>query len=123
MISFFVPQLGSQIYTMGGMTTTLHLLADHPGTYPGLSANFSGDGFSDMHFDAVALAPDDFARWLAGVRGGGVALDAARYASLARPGVAASAATYAPVAPGLFETILAETSKAPAAATMSGMGE
>ena len=46
MNSFFVPQLGSQIYTMGGMTTHLSLLADKPGEYPGFSANFSGDGFS-----------------------------------------------------------------------------
>src|SRR5580693_2662299 len=44
MNSFFVPQLGSQIYTMGGMTTHLNLLADKPGEYPGFSANFSGDG-------------------------------------------------------------------------------
>src|SRR5499427_7717421 len=49
MNSFFVPQLGSQIYTMGGMTTHLNLLADQPGEYPGFSAMFSGDGFSDMH--------------------------------------------------------------------------
>jgi len=123
MNSFFVPQLGSQIYTMGGMTTTLHLLADHPGTYAGLSANFSGDGFSDMRFDAVALAPDEFARWLAGVRSAAAPLDAAHYAALARPGVAAATATYAPVAPGLFETILADTSKAPAATTMPAMGD
>ena len=39
MNSFFMPQLGSQIYTMGGMTTHLNLLADHPGEYPGFSAN------------------------------------------------------------------------------------
>ncbi len=44
MNSFFVPQLGGQIYTMSGMVTRLHLQADHPGTYPGLSAMFSGDG-------------------------------------------------------------------------------
>ena len=51
MNSFFIPQLGSQIYTMPGMTTQLNLLADQPGTYDGLSAQFSGDGFSDMRFD------------------------------------------------------------------------
>ena len=50
MNSFFVPQLGSQIYAMGGMTTHLSLLADEPGEYPGFSANFSGDGFSEMRF-------------------------------------------------------------------------
>src|SRR6266568_603266 len=48
MNSFFVPQLGGQIYTMAGMTTRLHLQAEHSGTYRGLSAQFSGDGFSDM---------------------------------------------------------------------------
>jgi cytochrome o ubiquinol oxidase subunit II len=30
MNSFFIPQLGSQIYAMGGMTTHLNLLADNP---------------------------------------------------------------------------------------------
>ena len=49
MNTFFVPQLGSMIYTMNGMTTQLNLQADHPGTFHGLSAHFSGDGFSDMH--------------------------------------------------------------------------
>src|SRR6266436_5448882 len=48
MNSFFVPQLGSQIYTMSGMATHLQLQADHPGNYPGMSAQFSGDGFADM---------------------------------------------------------------------------
>src|SRR6266851_9924441 len=33
MNSFFIPQLGSQIYAMSGMTTHLNLLADRPGEY------------------------------------------------------------------------------------------
>src|SRR6201995_1000453 len=37
MNSFFVPQLGSQIYTMAGMVTRLHLQAGHLGTFRGLS--------------------------------------------------------------------------------------
>ena len=44
MNSFFVPQLGSQIYTMAGMTSELNLLADTPGVYRGLSAQFSEIG-------------------------------------------------------------------------------
>src|SRR5580658_9447390 len=63
MNSFFVPQLGSQIYTMAGMATQLNLLAGQPGDYPGLSTNFSGDGFSDMRFTVKALAAGDFAGW------------------------------------------------------------
>src|SRR5262245_51183876 len=50
MNSFFVPQLGGQIYTMAGMVTRLHLQADHTGSYRGMSANYSGAGFSDMYF-------------------------------------------------------------------------
>jgi cytochrome o ubiquinol oxidase subunit 2 len=118
MNSFFVPQLGSQIYTMAGMTTTLHLQADHPGTYAGLSAQFSGEGFSDMRFDAVAMPPAQFAQWLASARANADTLDATRYAALARPGVPASAATFGHVAPGLFQTILA-TSVKPPASTMA----
>src|SRR5207237_5215896 len=75
MNSFFVPQLGSQIYTMGGMTTHLNLLADEPGEYPGFSANFSGDGFSEMRFLAKAVLAGDFNAWLEKVRGTGSALD------------------------------------------------
>jgi cytochrome o ubiquinol oxidase subunit II len=114
MNSFFVPQLGSQIYTMGGMTTTLHLQADQPGTYAGLSANFSGAGFSDMRFEAVALPPAQFDQWLAGVRGGAQPLDAAHYAELARPAIAATPASYSRVDPRLFERILSETAGASA---------
>ena len=45
MNSFFIPQLGSQIYTMAGMQTQLHLIANSVGTYAGESSNFSGPGF------------------------------------------------------------------------------
>ena len=113
MNSFFVPQLGSQIYTMPGMTTTLHLQADRPGTYEGLSAQFSGDGFSDMRFDAVALAPVAFDAWVAQTRARPDALDAQAFAALARPGPAAGTAAWGHVAPDLFQSILATTVKSP----------
>ncbi len=71
MNSFFVPQLGSQIYTMYGMTTRLNLVADNPGTYPGLSAQFSGSGFSDMRFDVEAVSPDRFSAWIGETRARG----------------------------------------------------
>src|SRR4051812_41394474 len=62
MNSFFVPQLGGQIYTMAGMVTRLHLQADHPGTYPGLSSNYSGAGFADMRFNVDAMSAENFAK-------------------------------------------------------------
>src|ERR1700743_1627805 len=79
MNSFFVPQLGSQIYTMAGMTTQLNLLASRAGNFSGLSAQFSGDGFSDMRFDVRAVAPGEYRAWLDSTRAGADHLDVARY--------------------------------------------
>ena len=71
MNSFFVPQLGGQIYTMAGMVTRLNVQADHTGSYRGLSAQYSGGGFSDMHFAVAAVSTEDFDKWAATARGGG----------------------------------------------------
>ena len=106
MNSFFVPQLGSQIYTMAGMITRLHLQADHPGTYRGFSAQFSGDGFSDTHFDTDAVSEEKFAQWIETARSAGQQLNAETYADLAKPSAAMAAFTYRSVAPGLFGSIL-----------------
>src|SRR5262249_5358812 len=65
MNSFFVPRLGGQIYTMAGMVTRIHLQADHIGTYRGMSANYSGAGFSDMVFNVDAVTAERFAQWVA----------------------------------------------------------
>ena len=109
MNSFFVPQLGSQIYTMAGMTSQLNLQADQPGTYPGLSAQFSGEGFSDMHFDVRALSSDAFEAWLSTARASQAALDQPTYAKLSEPSSAVAATTYRGVEPTLFEAIVNQT--------------
>jgi cytochrome o ubiquinol oxidase subunit II len=106
MNSFFVPQLGSQIYTMAGMINRLHLQADYSGTYRGFSAQFSGEGFSDMHFDADAVTSEKFVQWLDSVRSAGLELNAKTYADLAKPSAAVVPFTYRSVALGLFEQIL-----------------
>lgn len=106
MNSFFVPQLAGQIYTMAGMTTRLHLQADHPGTYRGLSAQYSGGGFADMRFAVDAVPAEAFAQWIEAARRNGPMLDAQAYAELAKPSSAVAPFTYRSVAPGLFGTIL-----------------
>jgi len=106
MNSFFVPQLGSQIYTMAGMVTRLHLQADHPGTYRGLSAQFSGDGFADMRFNVEAVPAEGFAQWVAATSSAGPVLDAQAYADLAKPSSAVAPFTYRAVVPNLFNGIL-----------------
>jgi cytochrome o ubiquinol oxidase subunit II len=108
MNAFFVPKLGSMIYTMNGMTTQLHLQADKPGTYPGLSSHYSGDGFSDMHFDTVALPADQFAGWAAGVKGKGPVLDVPTYTEFARQSQNLTPFTYGAVAPNLFQAITSQ---------------
>jgi cytochrome o ubiquinol oxidase subunit II len=106
MNSFFIPQLGGQIYTMAGMMTRVHLQADHAGTYRGLSSNYSGAGFSDMHFNVDAVPADSFAQWAAATRTTGPVLDTHTYADLAKPSQAVAPFTYRAVVPGLFSGIV-----------------
>jgi cytochrome o ubiquinol oxidase subunit 2 len=112
MNSFFVPQLGSQIYTMAEMTSQLSLQADQPGDYMGLSAQFSGQGFSRMTFTVTALPPADFARWVANAKATGPALDIPTYKKLSQPS-APTPMTYGSAPPGLFDSIVEEQLTSP----------
>jgi cytochrome o ubiquinol oxidase subunit II len=103
---FFVPQLGSEIYSMYGMTTTLNLEADRPGAYMGLSAHFSGDGFPDMNFTTDAVDDAQFAGWIEQAKRGGSALDRSAYTALLRQSARDAPTTYRTVIPGLFDAIV-----------------
>jgi cytochrome o ubiquinol oxidase subunit 2 len=105
MNSFFVPQLGSMIATMNGMVTQLHLQADRSGDYYGQSTQFSGDGFSGMHFTVHAVAQDEFARWLEEARNAPSTLDRNGYLALLQESQYASPSSYRDVEPGLFQAI------------------
>jgi cytochrome o ubiquinol oxidase subunit 2 len=102
---FFVPRLGSEIYSMNGMTSQLNLQADQPGVYPGLSAHFSGDGFSDMSFEVHAVTPEQFAHWASATQGNGPVLDDTAYRALLRQSAAVQPYTYGGVVAGLFTRI------------------
>jgi len=106
--AFFIPQLGSMIYTMNGMRTELNLHADEPGTYRGISSHYSGEGFSDMHFDVSALPADQFTAWVAKTRAGTARLDAAGYVALARPSVNPPPSAYGAVDADLFDKIVSQ---------------
>jgi cytochrome o ubiquinol oxidase subunit II len=108
MNAFFVAQLGSMIYTMNGMTTQLNLQADAPGTFHGISSHYSGDGFSDMHFDVRAVPPEQFAAWIEETRNTGPTLDAASYAALAKQSMNTPPFTFRAVDPGLFHDIVTQ---------------
>jgi cytochrome o ubiquinol oxidase subunit II len=107
MTSFFIPQLGSQMYAMGGMQTQLNLMADKPGTYAGHNNQISGFGYANMHFKAKAVSPEEFQAWVAKVRESPEKLDLNRYAQLTKPNDGYYPVTYfSAVKPGLFLYIL-----------------
>ncbi|MEO7877736.1 MAG: ubiquinol oxidase subunit II [Dokdonella sp.] len=106
MNAFFIPQLGSMIYTMNGMVTSLNLQADEPGTFAGLSSHYSGEGFSDMHFETKAVTQDDFDHWIAATKRDGVALDEPRYATLSRQSIDDPVMLFGSVEPTLFHKIV-----------------
>lgn len=85
MNSFWIPQLGGQVYAMAGMETKLHLIADRQGTYSGLSANISGKGFSGMKFNTVATSENDFNKWVADNKSSHDVLSAEDFAKLEKP--------------------------------------
>ena len=103
---FFVPQLGSMIYTMNGMRTQVNLQADETGTFQGLSAHFSGDGFPDMHFPVRAVRSEEFAAWVKATRGVGPTLDGAAYTTLARQSMSLQPSTFGAVTPEIFSQVV-----------------
>jgi cytochrome o ubiquinol oxidase subunit II len=103
--TFFVPQMGSMIYTMPGMTTRLNLEADRLGVFPGRSAHFSGDGFPGMEFNVNSVSPQQFAAWVQSAHGSGAVLDARAYAQLSQPTSYVKPMTFSAVAPHLFDAI------------------
>ena len=121
MNSFFIPRLGSQIYAMNGMETELWLQADKPGSYYGRSAHFSGDGFPQMSFQAVAVPPQQFAAWTAQARTGGRVLDARTYPLLAKQSRDVKPFTIGRVQPNIFAAIVHQHLP-PAAGPVEGHG-
>ncbi len=108
MNAFFVPQLGSMIYTMNGMTSQLNLSATNPGTFYGQSSHYSGDGFSGMKFDVRAVTPDQFATWVTTTKAAGPALDRASYTELEKQSQDVAPFTYRDADPMLFHDIVAQ---------------
>ncbi|WP_213993341.1 cytochrome o ubiquinol oxidase subunit II [Sodalis sp. dw_96] len=108
MNSFFIPQLGGQIYAMAGMNATLHLIANEPGTYNGISSNFSGRGFSGMKFTAIAT-PDQqgFERWVQKVKSSPETLNTMdAYEQLAAPSEFHPVEYFSSVKPDLFNSVI-----------------
>ena len=108
MNAFFIPQFGSMIYTMNGMTSRLELRADREGTFQGLSSHFSGDGFADMHFDVHVVSEADFVKWAAATAPSDRRLNAASYKDLTKPSIEKQTLTFRLDDPNLFQAIASQ---------------
>ena len=106
MNSFYIPALAGQIYAMPGMETKLHAVVNHAGTYKGFSANYSGAGFSGMHFAFHGLDDKGFDDWIAKAKAAGGALGRSEYLQLERPSQNEPVRRYAGVDSDLYRVIL-----------------
>jgi cytochrome o ubiquinol oxidase subunit 2 len=106
MNSFFIPALAGQIYAMPGMQTQLNAIINKPGEFDGLSANYSGAGFSGMRFKFHGLSNGDFDQWVRQVKASRQSLDRDNYLMLEKPSARHPVQHYGAVAPDLYEAIL-----------------
>lgn len=107
MNSLFIPALAGQIYAMPAMETRLHAVINKAGAYEGFSANYSGEGFSDMRFTFRGLDAASFERWVEQTRAGASAvLSRTAYLELRKPSIRDPVMRWNGVAPDLWEAIL-----------------
>jgi cytochrome o ubiquinol oxidase subunit 2 len=106
MTSFFIPQLGSQMYAMAGMQTQLNLMADEPGTFEGHNIEFSGEGYDTMHFKVISKTMEDFDKWVGEAKQGNKPLDITAFDSLNQPIIDYPVTIFSPVEPGLFNHVV-----------------
>ncbi|WP_267555570.1 ubiquinol oxidase subunit II [Rhizobium rhizogenes] len=106
MNSFFIPALAGQIYAMPGMETKLHAVINHPGEFQGLSANYSGAGFSNMRFKFHGLNQADFDQWVQKAKSQGTALGRPEYLALAKPSERNPVQYFNAVDDGLYNAVL-----------------
>jgi cytochrome o ubiquinol oxidase subunit 2 len=114
MNSFFIPQLGSQVYAMPGMQTQLNLIANHAGVFHGMSAAFSGEGFADMHFQTVATSKQEFDAWVQQAKSSSLKLTRGTYSLLEQDSKDDPVAVYGSVEPALFLGTVNKYMQAPA---------
>ena len=106
MSAFWIPSLGSQIYTMNGMSSQLNLLANHTGDYKGYSTNINGRGYSDMTFMVHAMQRKQFASYVEHIQGLRADMTQAQYAKLAAPSVQKGETAYRLTHTDLYDTIV-----------------
>ncbi|AEW44624.1 cytochrome o ubiquinol oxidase subunit II [Serratia symbiotica str. 'Cinara cedri'] len=110
MNSFFISQLGGQIYAMAGMQTKLYLIGKEAGEYAGISSSYSGSGFSGMKFTAIVTSTQDiFDKWVAKIKKSPKNLNSTNdFNELAMPSQNNAVAYFSSVKPNLFKDTIAK---------------
>jgi len=106
MNSFWIPQLGGQIYAMPAMRSKLSLIANEIGSFRGVSANISGEGFAGMTFTAQSSSQSDFDTWVQSVKVSNKGLSGDGYRQLVEPSANNPVSTYVLEQPDLFDQII-----------------
>lgn len=106
MNSFWIPQLSGQIYSMTGMSTQLHLMADAPGEYAGRAVEINGEGYSDMTFSVKSTSSVDFEDWIAQVKKSPQKLTESIYNELVKHTVNKSIKFYSEIEKDLYQKIV-----------------
>ena len=105
---FYIPQLAGEIDIMPGMLTKQGLIADRPGIYQGIAADFSGPGFSWMQFKTRVVSRAEFDQWEAAVAQSPIHLDQAAFDAFAVPTINKDGRTihFSRVDDGLFARVI-----------------
>lgn len=105
MSAFWVPSLGSQIYTMNGMSSKLSLIADRTGEFTGYSSNINGKGYADMKFTVRATSDAEFDAWVKKTQTSPNLMNESQYERIAKPGTM-DVASYSLADSKLYTTIV-----------------
>ncbi len=111
MNSFWLPQLSGQIYSMTGMVTQLHIMADGIGVYKGKAAEINGKGYAGMTFVAKSTSQADFEDWVVHVKQSSGQLTGPIYSELVIPSENHPVALYSSFEEDLFNKIVMKYKK------------
>ncbi|MGV3576561.1 MAG: ubiquinol oxidase subunit II, partial [Devosia sp.] len=106
MNAFYIPAMAGMIYAMPGMQTRLHGVINIPGEYKGISAHYSGAGFSNMNFVVKGVDEASFDAWVEETKASNDTLDRSRFLELEKPSEAVPVMRFADVEPGLYTAIV-----------------
>lgn len=121
MNSFWIPQLGGQIYAMSGMATQTHLMADGVGEYRGSNAEIGGAGFADMTFTAKSVSKSDFKTWVASIKKSPQTLSLEDFNALSKASIDHGVSSYSSTENNLYTTIVMKYMARPSTAPKDAM--